>query len=93
MSITATEPESGAEDAAAAAQPSAEPAGKDAEPMIEIAGVVDWHRPGGMACGAATSLYERHPVTGETAGNPMADVRSVPFSVVFARLTAIFLAR
>ena len=58
----------------ARAQPSGEP-GKCDE-MIEIAGIIDWHRPGGMACGAATSLYERHPVTSETAGNPLADVRS-----------------
>jgi hypothetical protein len=40
----------------------------------EIAGVVDWCRPSGVAFGAATSLYERNPTTGETAGNPVADV-------------------
>jgi hypothetical protein len=44
------------------------------EPEIEIAGVVNWNRPSGIAFGAATSLYERHPVSGETAGNPLADV-------------------
>ena len=76
MSIT--EPERNAE-----AQSSGEQTGKDEDQLIEIAGVVDWHRPGGMACGAATSLYERHPVTGETAGNPLADVRSASFSSDF----------
>ena len=40
----------------------------------EVAGVVDWCRPSGVAFGAATSLYERNPTTGETAGNPLADV-------------------
>ena len=40
----------------------------------EIAGIIGWNRPGGMAYGSATSLYERHPVSGDTAGNPVADV-------------------
>lgn len=49
------------------------------EPEIEIAGVHNWNRPSGIAFGAATSLYERHPVSGETAGNPLADVSNTQF--------------
>ncbi len=55
------------------------PATEAAEPEIEIAGVVNWNRPSGIAFGAATSLYERHPVSGETAGNPLADVSQSTF--------------
>nr|CAH0101382.1 unnamed protein product [Daphnia galeata] len=48
-----------------------------AEPEIEIAGVINWNRPSGIAFGAATSLYERHPVSGERAGNPLADAFAI----------------
>lgn len=48
---------------------------EEEEEEEDVAGIVGWNRPGGMAFGAATSLYERHPVSGETAGNPVADVR------------------
>ena len=48
----------------------------------EVAGVIDWCRPSGIAFGAATSLYERNPTTGETAGNPLADVIT-SFSVTY----------
>ena len=41
------------------------------EPEIEI------------AFGAATSLYERHPVSGETAGNPLADVSNNRVTAVY----------
>lgn len=58
-----------AEEPALAVEPS--------EPEIEIAGVINWNRPSGVAFGAATSLYERHPVSGETAGNPLADVSQI----------------
>ena len=53
------------------------------EPEIEIAGVVNWNRPSGIAFGAATSLYERHPVSGETAGNPLADVSNNRVTAVY----------
>lgn len=55
------------------------PAAEPPEPEIEIAGVVNWNRPSGIAFGAATSLYERHPISGETAGNPLADVIQITF--------------
>lgn len=53
------------------------PAAEPPEPEIEIAGVVNWNRPSGIAFGAATSLYERHPISGETAGNPLADAFAI----------------
>lgn len=53
------------------------PAAEPPEPEIEIAGVVNWKRPSGIAFGAATSLYERHPISGETAGNPLADAFAI----------------
>jgi len=50
----------------------------------EIAGIVGWNRPGGMAFGAATSLYERHPISGDTAGNPVADVlQNTPYISIY----------
>lgn len=52
-------------------------AGATAEETREIAGVVNWNRPCGLAFGTATSLYERHPVDGEVAGNPVADAFAV----------------
>lgn len=55
------------------------PTTEPAEPEIEIAGVINWNRPSGIAFGAATSLYERHPVSGERAGNPLADVSQNTF--------------
>jgi hypothetical protein len=61
------------------AKESKPPSGESVEPEIEIAGVVNWNRPSGIAFGAATSLYERHPVSGETAGNPLADVSQKHF--------------
>ncbi|CAL4115814.1 unnamed protein product, partial [Meganyctiphanes norvegica] len=39
----------------------------------EIAGLVNWNRPNKSAFGISTTLYERHPVTNERAGNPIAD--------------------
>ncbi|XP_045025728.1 PP2C-like domain-containing protein CG9801 isoform X2 [Daphnia magna] len=59
--------------------PTKEPttAAEPPEPEIEIAGVVNWNRPSGIAFGAATSLYERHPISGETAGNPLADAFAI----------------
>nr|CAD7204261.1 unnamed protein product [Timema douglasi] len=51
----------------------------------EIAGVSDWSRTHQRAYGAATTLYERHPLTQENAGNPIADC----FAVVARRNSAI----
>uniref|UniRef100_A0A1W7R9Y8 PP2C-like domain-containing protein CG9801 n=1 Tax=Hadrurus spadix TaxID=141984 RepID=A0A1W7R9Y8_9SCOR len=39
----------------------------------EIAGIKNWNRPSDYSYGIATTLYERHPVTRENAGNPIAD--------------------
>ncbi|RXG68188.1 PP2C-like domain-containing protein [Armadillidium vulgare] len=39
----------------------------------EIAGILNWNRPHERAFGLSTTLYERHPVTHERAGNPIAD--------------------
>lgn len=40
-----------------------------------------------MAFGAATSLYERHPISGETAGNPVADVlQNTPYISLYILL-------
>ena len=49
---------------------------QETEPR-EMAGITNWNRPCGMAFGTATSLYERHPVDGEVAGNPVADAFAV----------------
>jgi len=38
-----------------------------------VAGVLNWCRPNCRAFGAATTLYERHPITKQHAGNPIAD--------------------
>ncbi|KAK8749208.1 hypothetical protein OTU49_015732 [Cherax quadricarinatus] len=43
----------------------------------EIAGLVNWNRPHKRAYGLSTTLYERHPVTSERAGNPIADAFGV----------------
>ncbi|XP_063229906.1 PP2C-like domain-containing protein CG9801 [Bacillus rossius redtenbacheri] len=43
----------------------------------EIAGVSNWGRPHARAYGAATTLYERNPLTGENAGDPIADCFAV----------------
>nr|CAD7400367.1 unnamed protein product [Timema cristinae] len=51
----------------------------------EIAGVSDWSHTHQRAYGAATTLYERHPLTQENAGNPIADC----FAVVARRNSAI----
>ncbi|GLH15894.1 PP2C-like domain-containing protein CG9801, partial [Gryllus bimaculatus] len=51
----------------------------------EIAGVCDWFCPHKDAFGAATTLYERHPITNENAGNPIADC----FAVVARENSAI----
>lgn len=42
-------------------------------PPSEVAGVLDWSRPHPRAYGAATTLYERHPLTKQHAGSPIAD--------------------
>lgn len=42
-------------------------------PPSEVAGVLDWSRPHHRAYGAATTLYERHPLTKQHAGSPIAD--------------------
>ncbi|XP_064476799.1 PP2C-like domain-containing protein CG9801 [Ornithodoros turicata] len=39
----------------------------------EIAGITNWNCPAEFAYGIATTLYERHPVTKENAGEPIAD--------------------
>jgi len=52
---------------------------------IEVAGVKDWFRPHPRAYGAACSLYERHPVTRQNAGDPIAD----SFAVVARENSAI----
>lgn len=52
---------------------------------VEIAGVKDWFRPHPRAYGAATSLYERHPVTKQNAGDPIAD----SFAIVARENSAI----
>ncbi|XP_042225001.1 uncharacterized protein LOC121868428 isoform X2 [Homarus americanus] len=43
----------------------------------EIAGLLNWNRPHKRAYGLSTTLYERHPVTSERAGNPIADAFGV----------------
>jgi len=53
----------------------------------EVAGVLNWSRPQCRAYGAATTLYERHPVTKQHAGNPIADC----FAIV-ARTNSAILA-
>lgn len=44
---------------------------------VTIAGINDWNRPCDSAFGAATTLYERHPVTYEKAGEPIADAFAI----------------
>lgn len=51
----------------------------------EIAGIQNWCSPHRRAFGAATTLYELHPLTGENAGNPIADC----FAVVARKDSAI----
>lgn len=51
----------------------------------EIAGVRDWSIPHRKAYGAATTLYELHPLTGENAGNPIADC----FAIVARKDSAV----
>lgn len=53
--------------------------------MEEIAGILDWSCAHENAFGVATTLYERHPVTNENAGNPIADC----FAVVARENSAI----
>ncbi|KAF2365697.1 PPM-type phosphatase domain [Trinorchestia longiramus] len=43
----------------------------------EIGGVLNWNRPSERAFGLSTTLYERHPITRERAGNPIADAFGV----------------
>ncbi|KAK8387343.1 hypothetical protein O3P69_018130 [Scylla paramamosain] len=43
----------------------------------EIAGLLNWNRPHHRAYGLSTTLYERHPLTSERAGNPIADAFGV----------------
>ncbi|XP_023711449.1 PP2C-like domain-containing protein CG9801 isoform X2 [Cryptotermes secundus] len=56
-------------------------------PPSEVAGVSDWSRPNNRAYGAATTLYERHPLTKQHAGSPIADC----FAIV-ARTNSAILA-
>lgn len=51
----------------------------------EVAGVRNWSQPHRGAYGAATTLYELHPLTGENAGNPIADC----FAIVARRDSAV----
>ncbi|KAK3923393.1 PP2C-like domain-containing protein [Frankliniella fusca] len=51
----------------------------------EVAGVRDWSTPHRKAFGAATTLYELHPLTGENAGNPIADC----FAIVARKDSAV----
>uniref|UniRef100_A0A0A9W8C6 PP2C-like domain-containing protein CG9801 n=1 Tax=Lygus hesperus TaxID=30085 RepID=A0A0A9W8C6_LYGHE len=46
-------------------------------PGDPVAGVVDWDKPTPTAYGKSVSLYERHPVTGVPAGEPIADCFAV----------------
>ncbi|XP_049953674.1 PP2C-like domain-containing protein CG9801 [Schistocerca serialis cubense] len=39
----------------------------------EIAGILNWFHPHPDAFGVATTLYEKHPITQENAGDPIAD--------------------
>lgn len=50
-----------------------------------IAGIRYWNRPNNAAYGLSDTLYERHPLTGEAAGNPIADT----FAVVARKNSAI----
>ncbi|GFG37440.1 hypothetical protein Cfor_12013 [Coptotermes formosanus] len=59
----------------------------DPERNNTVAGVLDWSRPHCRAYGAATTLYERHPITKQHAGSPIADC----FAVV-ARTNSAILA-
>ena len=45
----------------------------------------NWSQPHKKAYGAATTLYELHPLTGENAGNPIADC----FAIVARKDSAI----
>uniref|UniRef100_T1J1L7 PPM-type phosphatase domain-containing protein n=1 Tax=Strigamia maritima TaxID=126957 RepID=T1J1L7_STRMM len=45
---------------------------KDSDNM-DVAGIKNWNRPHNKAFGAAATLYERHPITREKAGEPIAD--------------------
>ncbi|XP_034255002.1 PP2C-like domain-containing protein CG9801 [Thrips palmi] len=51
----------------------------------EVAGVRDWTQPHRGAYGAATTLYELHPLSGINAGNPIADC----FAVVARKDSAV----
>jgi len=50
-----------------------------------IAGIRYWNRPNNAAYGLSDTLYERHPLTGEAAGSPIADT----FAVVARKNSAI----
>ncbi|XP_069694650.1 PP2C-like domain-containing protein CG9801 isoform X2 [Periplaneta americana] len=54
-------------------------------PSSDVAGVLDWSRPHSRAYGAATTLYERHPLTKQHAGSPIADC----FGIVARKNSAI----
>lgn len=51
----------------------------------EVAGIRDWSLPHRRAYGAATTLYELHPLTHENAGNPIADC----FAIVARKDSAV----
>lgn len=50
-----------------------------------IAGIRYWNRPNNASYGLSDTLYERHPLTGEAAGSPIADT----FAVVARKNSAI----
>jgi serine/threonine protein phosphatase PrpC len=50
-----------------------------------IAGIRYWNRPNNALYGLSDTLYERHPLTGEAAGSPIADT----FAVVARKNSAI----
>lgn len=52
---------------------------------ISIAGVRCWNRPNNAATGVSDTLYEKHPFTGENAGDPIADT----FGIVARKNSAI----
>uniref|UniRef100_A0A224XBK7 Putative serine/threonine protein phosphatase signal transduction mechanism n=1 Tax=Panstrongylus lignarius TaxID=156445 RepID=A0A224XBK7_9HEMI len=59
--------------------------GDGCEESVIIAGVSDWESPTSNAYGRSVSLYEKHPVTGVPAGEPIADC----FAVVSRKNSAI----
>lgn len=59
--------------------------GDGCDESVVIAGVSNWESPTSNAYGRSVSLYEKHPVTGVPAGEPIADC----FAVVSRKNSAI----